>query len=772
MISIFVPITSHYRACIYAFTAALFLTSCNRNPIEYIHTGEALLAEGKYADAELNFRKALQNSPKSGEAVYGLAQTFLKRDRLIEGYKSLEEASRLLPARSDVKIALADVALGMYFLDQRQKNLYDQISKISQDLIAKNSKSMDGWRLKGYLAIADRNPKDAIIAFRAAGAQEVTGARVTLGLCQALLQDNQFAEAEILGLRLLEKEKDYLPAYDLFYYEYLRINRHADAAKLLERKVENNPNDSGTILQLATHHSRLKNVSAMENVLKRLLDNPKSFPQARLQVGDFYANQRLWPEALRHYEAGAQSDSEERFLYYRKLATLQNSLGNKAEALRNLNLVLKKTPDDKEARALRAAIFLDSAKAEDQNVAFEELRALVNDRKDDASLHANLGRAFLRKGNLGEARQSFSQALRLRPDYLTPRLGLAEVSLKQGKADDARKYADEILALDKQNAQARLLRAVSFRIGGMYTEARAELGRLKQDSVNWREVELESAMLALMEKRYQDAEQAFRKLEQQNSAGKHPVFGLADVYLAQEKFEQAVTMVTAQVNQNPDSWPLRNLLATVALRARKYDLAQEQYRHMLRIAPASLETRLLSGEAYRQQGDFVNASRVFTEAAKVAPKDVTPLMMLAIAQHTAGRMEDAQKSYRRVLEVSPNNPIAMNNLAFLLTEANADLNEAERLAQGAIQKARNQPNYIDTLGLIYLKKGLKDSAVQLFDNLVRQYPDTADYRYHFAMALVAKGDSSKARQELKLALGKTADQQLLEKIRALLTQIG
>lgn len=749
----------------------LVTAGCGSTPQRYVERGEKLFSEGKYEEAALNFRKVLQQEPQSGEALYGLGRTLLRQDQLVEGYKTLDRAAQLLPDRRDVKVAVADVALGLYHLDRSQKRFYDQVCRISRELLAKDPKSIDGWRLKGYIDLADRRPKDAIAAFRT-GAPDLRNSIVTLGLSQALIQDNRFAEAEPILLSLLDADSKYLPAYDMLYYEYLRMNRIGDAGKILERKVSNSPKASHVVLQLAAHHARSNDKKTMEHVLEHLRAAPQSFPHARLEVGDFYASLRMWKEALGEYEAGLREAPTDRVQHYKRIAGLQRTQGKHEEARRALEAALKEAPKDLEARSLRAELLLDSEVAADKALALTDLTSLVREKREDAVLHANLGRAQLRHGLLEEAKRSFRQAIYLRRNYTLPRFGLAEIALRQGDAEGAQRYADEILAMDKRNPQARLLRVAAFRRAGRSSEARGELIRLQTDFPNWREVQLEFGMLALAQKRYTEAEQIFRRLDQQSDNDRRASFGLADVFLAQDRFEAALAMAKSAVSRDPNSWAMRNLLATVALRAKKFDEAREQYREMLRISPESLETRLLMGEVYRLQGDMGNAIRTFEEASNFAPKDITALMMLALAEQLGGRMGDAKKHYEKALEIGPGNHIAMNNLAYLLLETGGDLKEAERLARGAIQAARNQPNYSDTLGLVYLKKGMMDSALQVYANLVKQYPENAAYRFHYAMVFFAKGDRGKAREELKTALGKSPDSSLTLKINELFSRIG
>ena len=94
----------------------------------------------------------------------------------------------------------------------------------------------------------------------------------------------------------------------------------------------------------------------------------------------------------------------------------------------------------------------------------------------------------------------------------------------------------------------------------------------------------------------------------------------------------------------------------------------------------------------------------------------------------------------------------MNNVAYLMVDSGGNLDEALALVQKALQKAPGQPNLIDTLGWIYLKKNWSDSALQVFRGLAQKYPDNPTFRYHFGMALLQKGDKTTAKAEFRSGL--------------------
>ncbi len=103
-------------------------------------------------------------------------------------------------------------------------------------------------------------------------------------------------------------------------------------------------------------------------------------------------------------------------------------------------------------------------------------------------------------------------------------------------------------------------------------------------------------------------------------------------------------------------------------------------------------------------------------------------MNLAEELARAGRHEEARALYREVAKAHPENAPALNNAAFFLADTGGDLDEALRLAKNALAKVPGQPNFSDTIGYIYLKKGMLDSAIQSFQHScaslsrIRQFP--------------------------------------------------
>ncbi|MBI1898187.1 MAG: tetratricopeptide repeat protein [Acidobacteria bacterium] len=749
--------------------------ACTRDPNvakkKYLDSGNRYYEKGKYKEALIMYRNALKKDMKYGEAYYRAALAELKLARIAEAARDLHRSVELQPDNLDAHTKLVNLYLNAYLNDRRRPKAYLNELRGLQDKLAKrHPSSYELQRLSGYLALTDQKLKDAINFFQKANTLKPMQPDIVLVLIQSLAGDNRFEEGEKLAFDMIQKNKSVGSVYDALFLEYLRRNRVQDAENILKQKVRNNYSVTDYHLQLAAHYFSMKRREEMLNELKLIVDHAKEFPRGPQLAGDFCLRIRDFDLALKFYQEGMKRRPGDKHMFQKRMIEALVLQGKVDQARQLLAEILKEAPQDNEAIAIRASMTLLGGSREQLQGAINDMQTVVSRMPENPVLRFNLGRAHLAKGNTQQAKIQFEEAIKLRPDYLLPRIALAQILVQQGDFGKVSQMAQEVLVYDPFNVPARLLRTRALIGMGETRQARAELGELIKKNPELWDARLQLAALDLAERNWKAAEETFRGMYEKTQDSR-ALMGLTETYVSQQNYDQAQRLLEAEIKRMPERVDYHVALGNVAARAQKYDLAIQQFKAVLEQQPRATDTWIRLGETQRRAGQFEAAVASFSKARELAPNNVIPHLQLALLLDGAGQKERAKPLYEQILKLQPDNAVALNNLAYMMAENGLDLDQALTMAQRAKQKMPQDLNVSDTLGWIYIKKNLSDSAIAIYRELVRQDPDRTTFRYHLAMALMQKGDKPGARKELELALAKKPPKDEEAKIRALMGKI-
>ena len=109
------------------------------------------------------------------------------------------------------------------------------------------------------------------------------------------------------------------------------------------------------------------------------------------------------------------------------------------------------------------------------------------------------------------------------------------------------------------------------------------------------------------------------------------------------------------------------------------EVAFASYARMALIDPSSWHVHRVQGQMYSQQNQHKEAIAEFLEAIRQAPNNSDLYEELGGEYRKSGNLELAQQAYAKELELSPNNPIAMYNLAKIDIETNRSAEGLELL---------------------------------------------------------------------------------------------
>lgn len=751
--------------CFWIAVLAGLQFACSKSPQVYVDQGNTLAAQGKFEEARIQYRNSIEKNPKFAEAYYRLALIERYQNQLGDALNDLHRAVDYDPTNEPYAIELASASIQAYQIVPRQ-NLYDQAAKEAQHLLQKNPRSFDGLRLQGDLYVIDRKYDEAMADFRKANALNPNTPSVVLAMTEVLFAQNRSQEAEALAQNFLKERKDNVPMYDLLARQYKASGRTADAERLLKSEVSALPTSAHARLELAALYRQLGRRQDMEQVLQSMSNDRTHFSAAPALIGDFYADRGNWESALGYYRNGVQQASgKDQIEYQKRIEHALEALGKRDEALQQVEEILKSHPKDPDMRFEEARLTRESNSKPDAQRSVKELKALTAEYPQNPVGHYQLALSYIAIGDSASAYREAQRSAELAQGYIEPRLLMAELAQSSQSYTAALEAANQVLALNSNNFQAKLLHAAALVGDREYDQARTELNALARIQPNSKEVDLELAALAAGQKDYAKAEGIYKKYYHPGSSDLRPLEGLLAAALVRHQPDKAITLLQDDLKQEPDSRQVRMLLASVASQTGKYDLAAEQYKWMQAKDPKSAENYVGLGDLYQRQGLTREALASYEKARDLAPKNVRILNAVAVLQTNAGYNQEAITTLNQQLALDPDNAVAMNNLAFELAETGKDLDRALTLAQTVARKYPNNPVVMDTLGWVYTKHGMTSSADRVLRSLVSKYPKVANYHYHLATALLQENQPADAKREFLAALNDHPSAPLSSKIQ-------
>lgn len=176
-------------------------------------------------------------------------------------------------------------------------------------------------------------------------------------------------------------------------------------------------------------------------------------------------------------------------------------------------------------------------------------------------------------------------------------------------------------------------------------------------------------------------------------------------------------------------------------------------------------------QLYLVQGQQNKAIEQYKKLLSTNSEQAEPNMMIGVLYHTQKKVALAQTYYEEALRINPKFAPAANNLAYILAEQDKDLNKALELAKLAKEKLPNDPGVMDTMGWVYFKRGLYDSAIIELADSLEKIPENPTAHYHLGMAYYKKGEKEKARAQLERALGLKENFEKSEEVKAILAEM-
>jgi len=365
------------------------------------------------------------------------------------------------------------------------------------------------------------------------------------------------------------------------------------------------------------------------------------------------------------------------------------------------------------------------------------------------------------------ALEELDRALALKPDWERAALLKAEI-LGRRKPDEAVAYLALFVAANPSARAASGALAQMYVEQHRYAEARTIFQRLWDTDKNAREYQFGVAVLTVQMKEWDQAEALFSDLKRANYGEN----GAVELYLAQiaeetGRYQEAIERYKA-VPEGERAWLAKLRVAAMMAKLGNMSGARKYLADLPAVTiDQRVQVRQAEAQLLRDTDDNKEALAVLTQALKEHPDSPELLYDAAMVAEKLDRIDVAEQQLRRVVELKPDDPQALNALGYTLVDRTTRYDEGYVLIEKALKLAPNDSFILDSMGWALFRLGRYGEAETYLRRAFKARPD-AEIAAHLGEVLWAKGDRAGAQEVWQSQLKTTPDNPvLLETVRRL-----
>lgn len=729
-----------------AVVSAVF-SGCSRDPNvrkqKYFESGQRYFQKGKYREASIQFANALQVDSRFVDAHYRLAQSYMKLQNWNQAYDELDRTVQLDPDHADAQLDMANLLL----LSNDYKSAQEHIDAV----LGKNPNNPTAHEVEANLKARQNDFPQALQEMQKAIQLSPERWDMYQNLAILQMQANQPDAAEASfkkALSLNPKETSVQLTLGGFYQQR---SRFAEAEQVFKGAIQNdrtNPDARSALARLYLAEGR--NADA-EQLLKQTKSDLPDNPVAYRMLGDYYFAVGDLDKALAEYSSLYRQHQKDLLTKknYIQLLILKNRT---AEAKKLNDEVLKSNPNDGEALIYRGQIQIRDGQAHD---AADTLQQVLHSEPDNAVAHYHLGIAFDVLGDVSRAEAEWRSAVKLNPALTDAQKALAAAEMRNAEWNALRDTGTQLINLQPNVPDGYALRAIAEinlkQVSDGENDLQKAINVAPQNPMGY----IQMGNLRASQSRVPDALKFYEQALDRDSNSGEAMLGIANVYLAQKQTDKAIARVQAQLGKQPDNSNFHYILGSLLIDKKDFAGSESELKRAIDLDKSNVNALLKLGQVEVALGAVDQAIATYQASAKNNPGDIRFYILTGELYEAKRDWDKAKDMYQKALQIQADNPLASNNLAYIMLEQGGNVDVALSMAQIARRGMADSPNAADTLGYAYLQKGAYNSAIDMFKEAIKldksPSPDPTFY-YHLGLAYEKTEQATLAKQQFQHAL--------------------
>ncbi|MGD2117583.1 MAG: PEP-CTERM system TPR-repeat protein PrsT [Chromatiales bacterium] len=775
--------------------------------------GRALLEMSRLQEAEKILQQSIQANPNVALTHVGLAALALKKQDFATVTNQLDQALLLDGELPEAWLYKGELAYVTGKFDQAIKHFDTALSlkpkyyraRLSRALVLMDRRDFAG-ALPQLQALREESNWNPQVSYLLAVALEKTGdaegAKAEMRHASTILDS--------LDQIALENNPPYLLLAGMITY----ANQQTDQSyQYLTRYLKHEPRNEVAIKLLANSLLDINQpIKAIRLLESAIINNPDSYELHTL-LGDSYVKAQQYSKAFQSYEdaaakapagyelstkigAGhlAANDLKASAVELEKsfknrpdteniaatLASVYIALNNPQRAQEITEQALKHNPASSILLNIHASSFRKQGKMNEARQWYEKALAAAPDYRPAI---INLAQVDTLQGKYEKARQSLDKLLKLEPENPQLLYELAKVDMKRGDTRSAIRRMEEVFKKNPKQLNVSFALIDAHISEKQISEALARALRLKSDLPENFHVLQKLATVYLLQGDKENAQPILQQASRLASSSPEKLYQVARLQIAANASDDARWALQQALTQEPENLIFLVALADLQIATGRHKDAADLIDKINRLYPKQDSGKLLAGFLAREQNRQQDAANYFRQALEISDRESTAIhlfqaqwanqqekkalqllenwyvkhpealrttVVLAQVYHSKQQHAKAQSLYEQAVQITPDDPLLLNNLANLYAETGN--NKALQLAQKAFSILPENADILDTLGWLLVQSGsLQEGLTRLREASLRN-ADSPVIRYHLAVALHRSDKNRQALQQLESAL--------------------
>jgi tetratricopeptide (TPR) repeat protein len=595
-------------------------------------------------------------------------------------------------------------------------------------------------------------------------------------------------------------------------------NDFLNAAEALKEVIKLDPNVAAPHVELGALYLNNRNIREAEKEARLAIQLEPNVASGHLLLGRILAIQAndktKAKAAIAEFETVVKLDKSYPDVYRSlgRLYLLTNDVDRALESYTKLmgnnlagpeeyaivtNIYLQKRQYQKAANAARQAFLLSGENPQlglqltdallrsgHTSDALEVFKQLVADSPNDPRLILSYAEALLRGGKYAEAAKEVQKIINVEPNDPVALGLLAQVQRRSGKREDAVKTLQTALkgqdvtdSFRPQIELAEILTEMGRTEEGVSAYDTALKGLLNPDqSFNDADRDRVGAILQRMADAYKSGGQPAKALAVYDRMRKTlgatdplPDLLAVDALRNEGKYDEAVKAARDARKRFPDERRFVYVEAELLAKLGQPDKAIDELQKLRKASGADRDDAEISAAAitvFLESNRLEDAEREVRRALQQDEKNIGYLLTLSSIQDRRKQYKESEATLRTILSLDPDNPTAMNNLGYFLTERNERLDEALSLIQRAVNIDPTNSSFLDSLGWVYFKQNQLQLAKQYIEQALGYDKRNATLHDHLGDILHKMGNLDAARKQWQTARGLSNDPEIVARIDA------